>query len=84
MAAGGNFNMKQFRASMALDANAINKQRASVAVTISRASQPFQLKDGTDAGNLVIENERLKTTIMVLSQKLQTQCVTHDETKSLQ
>ena len=59
-------NMKQFRASMAIDSNAINKQRATVANTIARASLKFQLKDETEQGSLVIENERLKTTIMVL------------------
>lgn len=37
----------------------LNAARAS----ISRASLSFQLPDGAEAGDLVIENERLKTTI---------------------
>lgn len=37
----------------------LNAARAS----ISRASLSFQLPNGAEAGDLVIENERLKTTI---------------------
>lgn len=40
--------------------------------------------DGSEAGGLVIENERLKTTIMVLTQKLQTQTHTCDEMEKFQ
>lgn len=60
------------------------KQRESVADTIARASSKFQMGDGTEAGSLVIENERLKTTIMVLTQKLQTQTHTGDEMEKFQ
>ena len=35
--------------------------------SIARASMSFNLKDGTEAGDLVIENDRLKTTIMILN-----------------
>jgi len=45
----------------------------SVKDSIARASVKFELQGGTDAGELVIENERLKTTIMVLQKKLQVQ-----------
>jgi hypothetical protein len=37
------------------------------------ASQPFKLTDGTEAGDLMIENERLKTSINILNGKLKTQ-----------
>jgi hypothetical protein len=40
---------------------------------IARASQSFDLKEGTAASDLVIENERLKTTLMILNQKLKMQ-----------
>ena len=30
----------------------------------------FKIADGTEAGDLVIENERLKSTLMILNQKL--------------
>ena len=30
----------------------------------------FQLADGTEAGDIVIENERLKSTLAILNQKL--------------
>jgi hypothetical protein len=68
---------------MALDPEAINKQREVVAETLARASGSFQLKEGTEAGALVIENERLHTTILLLQQKLQTLSVTHNDTQSL-
>ena len=37
------------------------------------ASQPFKLTDGTEAGDLMIENERLKTSINILNGKFKTQ-----------
>jgi len=49
------------------------EKRQSVANTIARASMKFERggpTGNTDAGELVIENDRLKTTIMVLQQKL--------------
>ena len=59
--------MKQMRKSMALNPNQNSAARQSVANTIARASMKFELKDGTEAGELVIANDRLKTTIMVLN-----------------
>ena len=41
--------------------------------SIRRASVKFELNDGTHAGDLVLENERLKTTLTVLNQKLKNQ-----------
>ena len=35
--------------------------------SIARASVNFTLNDGTEAGDLIIENERLKTTLMILN-----------------
>jgi hypothetical protein len=35
--------------------------------SIRRASTKFELNDGTAAGDLVLENERLKTTLTVLN-----------------
>lgn len=61
------------RKTMAVDSTASNNQRKSVMNSIARASVKFELKDGTEAGELVIENERLKTTIMVLNNKLKVQ-----------
>ena len=50
---------------------------------IARASVKFEMKDGSDAGNLVIENERLKTSILVLTQKMKVQDHTNAENKKL-
>ena len=58
--------------------------RNTIGQAITRASVKFELKDGSDAGNLVIENERLKTSIMVLQQKLKVQDHTGDENETLQ
>jgi len=38
-----------------------------------RASVAFELKDGTEAGDMIIENERLKTTLGLLNSKLKMQ-----------
>ena len=38
--------------------------------SIARASMAFELKDGTEAGDMIIENERLKTTLGLLNSKL--------------
>ena len=38
----------------------------------------FELKDGTEAGELVIENDRLKTSLLILQQKLRVQDDTDD------
>ena len=38
--------------------------------SIERASVSFQLADGTEAGDIVIENERLKSTLQIMNQKL--------------
>ena len=58
--------------------------RKTIGDTIGRASVKFELKDGSQAGELVIENERLKTSIMVLQQKLNVQDHTLDENEKLQ
>ena len=60
-------NMQQFRQSMMVDAKQVSGSRTSVVKSIARASTRFELQDGTDAGQMKIENERLKTTIMVLT-----------------
>ena len=51
---------------MAVTHDKLNEVRKSVKHTIARASVKFELKDGSSAGDLVIENERLKTSILVL------------------
>ena len=38
--------------------------------SIKRASVAFKVADGTEAGSVVIENERLKSTLAILNQKL--------------
>ena len=40
---------------------------SNVRSSIARASMSFNLKDGTEAGDLVIENDRLKTTVQILN-----------------
>ena len=35
--------------------------------SIERASMSFQLEDGTEAGDIVIENERLKNTLQIMN-----------------
>ena len=35
-----------------------------------RASLAFELKDGTEIGDLIIENERLKTSLELINSKL--------------
>ena len=56
---------------MLISNNLTKKDLDSVQKTVGRASIKFQMKDGTEAGDLVIENERLKTTVLLLQQKLQ-------------
>lgn len=46
------------------------KQKGSLKGVLDRASTKFAMRDGNDAAELAIENERLKTTITVLQQKL--------------
>ena len=55
---------------MAITAKDFNKDSASIRNSINRASVSFKLEGGTEAGDLVIENERLKSTLMILNQKL--------------
>ena len=64
---------------MAQNPNSTNKMRQSVVNTITRASVKFEMKDGSDAGNLMIENERLKTSVAVLQDKLKVQDMNQDE-----
>lgn len=78
-----NPKIQQARASVALT---LGKQSSSassagqkardlqaIANTIRRASVNFTLKDGSDAGGLVIENERLQTTTQILNNKIKIQ-----------
>ena len=39
----------------------------SIRHSIARASVSFKIADGTESGDLVIENERLKSTLMILN-----------------
>ena len=50
-----------------------DKLGSSIRKSIARASVSFNLADGTEAGDLVIDNERLKTTIAILNGKLKSQ-----------
>lgn len=76
-------NMKNFRQSMRASNSALGNQRASVANTIARASKAFSIDGNTDAAALVVENERLKTTIHVLQKKLEGLQYNDDETQKL-
>ena len=61
-----NGDMKKLRQSIAIRPEEMNKQRQTVANTLARASMRFELKNGSDAVEVLIENERLKTKIMIL------------------
>ena len=41
--------------------------------SMARASVAYKLEDGTEAGDLIIENDRLKSTIEILNQKIKVQ-----------
>ena len=65
--------MREFRKSMKVDQNISNKLRESVSNSMARASVSFKTtRGGADSGELVIENERLKSTLLILNQKLKT------------
>jgi hypothetical protein len=40
---------------------------------MARASVAYKLENGTEAGDLIIENDRLKSTIGILNQKIKVQ-----------
>lgn len=67
--------IKKMRQSMAVNLGQQALDNKSVRNSIARASVSFKIADGTEAGDLVIENERLKSTLMILNQKLK---VTND------
>lgn len=49
--------------SMSVPQNDLKKARR----TIERASQSFRMEKGKEAADMVLENERLRTTLMVLN-----------------
>ena len=49
------------------------KRTSNVRQSIARASVKFELQGNTETGEMVIENERLKTSLQVLNQKLKAQ-----------
>ena len=52
-------------------ASGLGQQKASsIRKSIARASVSFSLADGTEAGDVLIENDRLKTSVAILSGKL--------------
>ena len=63
-------DMRVMRRSMAITAKEFGSNSGSIRNSINRASVSFKLAGGTEAGDLVIENERLKSTLMILNQKL--------------
>lgn len=73
-------------ASSRIESGQKDANRKTVAETIARASAMFYNRqaEGTDSGSLVIENERLKTTIVVLTKKLKAQTHTTEEVEKLQ
>ena len=46
-------------------------------LTISKAKNALKLNSQMEVGDLMIENERLKTTIMILNQKINEQTDTY-------
>ena len=59
--------IKKMRQSMAVNLGQQALDNKSVRGSIARASVSFKIADGTEAGDLVIENERLKSTLMILN-----------------
>ena len=60
--------MREFRKSMAVDTALSFQTKESVKNSVARASLAFKLNDGcTDAGEIIIENERLKSTLLILN-----------------
>ena len=57
--------MRKMRQSMAVKPEDAEKTRVSLTNSIQRASLKYQHKDGADSGELMIENERLKTALML-------------------
>lgn len=51
----------------------IEEKRTQAKEQIARASFTLKAKEGQDANELAIENERMKTTLLVLNQKLNAQ-----------
>jgi hypothetical protein len=62
--------MREMRKSIAFDLKERLVSNSKVDQSIKRASVSFQLASGTEAGEVVIENERLKSTLAILNQKL--------------
>ena len=53
---------------MAVDTALSFQTKESVKNSVARASLAFKLNDGcTDAGEIIIENERLKSTLLILN-----------------
>lgn len=48
----------------------LDEKRNQAKESIARATITLKAKDGQDASELAIENERMKTTLLVLNQKL--------------
>ena len=51
----------------------LDEKRGHAREQISRASFTLKAKEGQDANELAVENERMKTTLLVLNQKLNAQ-----------
>ena len=51
----------------------LEEKRNTAKDSIARASFTLKAKDGQDANELALENERMKTTLLVLNQKLNAQ-----------
>jgi len=63
--------MREMRKSISFEMKAqFGNTNKSAKSSIQRASVSFQLAKGTEAGDIVIENERLKSTLEILNQKL--------------
>ena len=55
--------LKSIRENMAIETANAEKAHLAARASISRASEQFSLSEGVQAGDLIIENERLKATI---------------------
>ena len=63
--------MREMRKSISFEMKAqFGNTNKSAKSSIQRASVCFQLSKGTEAADIVIENERLKSTLDILNQKL--------------
>ena len=66
-------SLKEIKSAIDHDNNTSSDMIKNVNKSIIKASEPFQLKDNIEVGELIIENERLKQTLGLLNSNLKIQ-----------